>query len=118
MDLPVRREDWRQEATVDPLSIRPPGKMWTASEMQRIALGFRPVSMDDKWFLFMEADVLHFIRSWTGHSIFEARFSERSGGWLIEQLTVCGDSARYVRESDDADAQLVERLIEYLLVGR
>ena len=43
-------------------------RSFTAEEYTCLSRGLIPEVMEDKWFIFMEADRLYFHRSWTDHA--------------------------------------------------
>ena len=73
----VRKKDWqnsemskRNEHFEIPVTI--PEK-----KLDILRHGHLPQGMEDKWFWYMEGDVLHAHRSWTGYCIYIADFSEK-----------------------------------------
>ncbi len=112
----VTRGQWKNEPLVDSVPIPAPERLWTDDEMSRIRVGLLPVSMDDKWFMFMEHDLLHLHRSWTGHGIYEAQFVRDDDGYRITLAVVTSDGERYRRSSDATESALLERLIASLLL--
>lgn len=49
------------------------GMSFDANQTRNLKLGFVPSDQNEKWFLYHEADTLHFHRSWTGLKIFAVR---------------------------------------------
>ena len=82
-----------------PVAIPPPIMLLSQREMQKIALGHRPV-YDDRWLAFMEDDRLFFHRSWTGHGIYEATFAATETGFVMISACVEGDPARHGSDLD------------------
>ena len=91
----------------EPVAIPPPQMILSREEMQQIAVGYRPIDMNDKWLAFMEGDRLLLHRSWTGHGIYEVRFAAKGLSWTNEtgfmptSATVERDPRRY--NPDDFD---------------
>lgn len=112
----VTRSHWKFEPLIDPVPIPAPTRIWTEDEMTQIRLGLLPVSMDDKWFVFMEGDHLLLHRSWTGHGIYEAEFAEHENGYRITRAVVTSDGERYRRSSDATESARLERFIGSLLL--
>jgi ribA/ribD-fused uncharacterized protein len=100
-----------------PESVRPPARIWTDEEWARIALGYTSQDTDDRWHAFVEADRLFLHRSWTGIGIYEARFTQRAGGWAISELLVAGDRGTYQRRGDAYEAGVVVGLIDQYLLA-
>lgn len=112
----VTRSQWKNESLIDPVPIPAPARIWTDDEMAHIRFGLLPVSMDDKWFMFMEDNHLHLHRSWTGHGIYEAEFVRHESGHRIRRAVVTNDDERYRRSSDATESGLLERLVASLLL--
>ena len=68
----------------EPVAIPPPEMVLSREEMREIALGYRPIDMNDKWLAFMEDDRLFLHRSWTGYGIYEVRFAAKGFSWTNE----------------------------------
>jgi hypothetical protein len=77
--MPVSRDD--DKATPMP-SSRPLAysRMLSSAEVEGLLEGFKPLSMDDKWFFFAEEGVVHMHRSWTGEEIYSFRVSRLDDG--------------------------------------
>ena len=91
----------------EPVPIPPPEMILSREEMQEIAVGYRPIDMNDKWLAFMEDDRLFLHRSWTGHGIYEVRFAAKGFSWTNEigfmptSARVESDPRRYNPENLD-----------------
>lgn len=74
--------EWGTEEFVTP-ATSPWDVKLTGEKVERLRLGFKPMAMEDKWFVFADGDEVdgqegkagemrvHFFRSWTGMKIFE-----------------------------------------------
>lgn len=70
--MPVSRDDYK--ATPMPSSRALPYRRQLApAEVEGLLEGFKPRSMDDKWFFFVEEEVVHLHRSWAGEEIYALR---------------------------------------------
>jgi hypothetical protein len=56
-----------------------------------LVLGLKPLSMDDKWFLYFDNNILHGIRSWTGHEVFKCHFNFHNTQWTINRVEISDD---------------------------
>ncbi len=63
-------------------------KILTEEEYKYMTWGLIPMSMDDKWFIYLEDDWLYFHRSWTGLCIFEVRLEKFEDGYSIAEAWV------------------------------
>lgn len=57
-----------------------PDRIWSEEEWSRIQLGYRAVSMDERWHLFVEDDRLFSHRNWLGDGRHEAAFETLTAG--------------------------------------
>ncbi len=102
-----------------PQALDPPARIWTDAEWELISRGHTSRDMDDKWDIVVDGHWVHFHRSWTGHGIYDLRFSRVDGGWQIVEARVCGDRSWYRRDlTDEQEREQIERLITYLLTER
>ena len=51
---------------------------------ERLARGHIPESQDDRWFIYVEDDVVHIHRGWTGFSIFEIELAPSGDGYEVK----------------------------------
>ncbi len=84
-----------------PVPIPPPDMLISRDDMQAIALGYRPMDMNDKWLAFMEDDRLFLHRSWTGHGIYEVTFAAKETGFVATSARVEGNPRYYKPEGID-----------------
>jgi hypothetical protein len=92
-------------------------RSFTAQEYERIRLGFVPESMEDKWFMFTEADTLYIYRSWTGHCIYELHFTRQGERYTANEIFANRDQSQYTSLGVAYDERLLTFLIESLLLG-
>ncbi|MBI4760169.1 MAG: hypothetical protein ACOYYF_13050 [Chloroflexota bacterium] len=90
-------------------------RTFTEQEFDCLAHGLIPKSMDDKWFIFMENDVLSFHRSWTGVCIYQVHFDKRHA---ITAVWVNRDVQQYKETDNEYDQRLLNFLIDNLLLGQ
>lgn len=103
--------------TPQPLS-QLPDRVWTVSEWDRVQRGCRSQSMDEKWNIFAEGDIVFMHRSWTGYGIYEVSFSPLAdGGRKITSAAVETDRQRYLRTSDEYDRIMIELIISSVVLG-
>ncbi|MFI9723858.1 hypothetical protein ACIHFE_30080 [Streptomyces sp. NPDC052396] len=108
---------------IQPISTRRlmpllPRRIWSDSDWQRIQLGYRAPSMDQKWDVFTEDNVAFLHRSWTGFGIFEATFSPVDGGGRqITEGVVERDPERYRGQDDEYDCLIMELVLSAVVLG-
>jgi hypothetical protein len=88
---------------------------FTEEDYLRLKNGLIPEVMEDKWFIFMENNVLSFHRSWTGMCIYQAHFDNQ---YTITEVWVNRDSEQYKETDDEYDERLLNFLIDNLLLGK
>jgi O-acetyl-ADP-ribose deacetylase (regulator of RNase III) len=81
------------------------------AETRRLREGLMAFDMDHRWHFFVEDDLVHFHRSWTGNEIFQARLRPLEGGGAeLGDLVRNADPEEY--NGDDAAAvHAFDRLI-------
>ncbi|MBO2447057.1 ADP-ribosylglycohydrolase family protein [Actinomadura barringtoniae] len=110
--------DWKTKPMRSPEPLPAPERVWAPYEWEAIRRGLVPAEMEEKWFAYVEADRLHFHRSWTGYKIFEARFRSVPGGWQIADASVERDKAIYKSDDDGAaESARLHGMIDRLLLG-
>ena len=91
---------------------------YTDAEYQLIRRGLKPRVMENKWVIFMEGDVAHFHRSWTGECIFQLQFERGKGQFTTTLALVDNRSPNGARMGDEHEAELLHFLINNLLLGK
>ncbi len=89
-------------------------RTFTDGEFQRLQLGLVPESMDDRWFIFLEAGWLYFVRSWTGYCIFQVRL-QLDGPHQVLEAWANRDRRQYGSEGEAKDVELLTTLIDEIL---
>ena len=93
-------------------------RAFTENEYELIRHGVIPEAMEDKWFIFLEDDVLYFHRSWTGFCLYQVRIKKDGGQYRVVEALVNRDSNQYSATDDHYDANLLNFLIDnFLLQG-
>jgi hypothetical protein len=114
----MTRDDWKLREMPNSHSKIKVSRHFSAVEIEKIKLGFRPDSMDDHWFIFYEKDRLYIHRSWTGYCIYIVCFGNGARDYVAAELQANRNPKQY-GESDDAyDAHMVFWLIDHFLLGR
>jgi len=67
-------------------------RTFSEQEYNRLSVGFIPEEMEDKWFIFLENNVLFFHRSWTGVCIYEAHLDNNHS---VKEVWVNRDNEQY-----------------------
>ena len=115
MDKIANRSSWKTlplPAQRAKLNIE---RTFSEQDYLRLKHGLIPKAMEDKWFIFMENDVLSFHRSWTGMCIYEVHFDKQR---VMTEVLVNRDSEQYKETDNEYDEKLLNFLIDNLLLGR
>lgn len=115
---PVTRDEWKLHKMPKAHATIRVNRDFSAEEMKRIKLGFRPDSMDDHWFLFYEKDCLHIHRSWTGYCIYIVRFENEARDHVACQLQANRNPKQCGAGDDSYDMQMAFWVIDYFLLER
>ncbi|WP_460060608.1 hypothetical protein [Streptomyces sp. YKOK-I1] len=119
-DAPLTRESFRRLQPISAPKPVPqvPDRVWADEDWDRIQRGYRARDMDEKWNIFVEADVVFMHRSWTGLGVYEASFAPVAGGGRrISSALVEGDGERYRSMGDDYDRLMIELIISAIVLG-
>jgi hypothetical protein len=94
-----------------------PARVWADEEWERIKLGYRARSMDEKWNVFVDGNVAFLHRSWTGHAVFEATFSRVDRGWRISAAVAESHPKRAAKVSPQLNRVLLELVLSAIVLG-
>jgi len=102
--------------------LEPPGEMaplpyvasFSASEYSKMRRGFIPQDMDDKWYIYMDADDLFVHRASSGVCVYHVQFRELDGQHVVDYAEVVRD--RWM--DAEKDARHLESLICHGLLGK
>jgi hypothetical protein len=92
-------------------------RKFTEPEYERLCNGLIPDRMEDKWFIFLEDDILFLYRSWTGYCIYQLSLTRTDSTYAISRALVNRDPNQYTWVDDRYDEKLLMFLIDHLLLG-
>jgi hypothetical protein len=88
-------------------------RRFSPDEYQRLACGHIPESQDDRWFVYVEGDVAHIHRSWTGFCIFEVELTPSGDGYEVAAAWANRDPEQALDPAFDSVAgSLLDRLAQ------
>ncbi|MFG3229297.1 hypothetical protein ACGF07_31565 [Kitasatospora sp. NPDC048194] len=95
-----------------------PDRIWSDDEWERIQLGYRSRSMDEKWNVVVEGDVVFLHRSWTGFGVFEATFAPVEGGGrrIVSAVVEAGRGGPH-GSSADFECLMLELVLSAVVLG-
>ena len=114
----ITRSDGRTRPFPPARAALPLTRTFTYDEYIALALGYQPASPLEKWFIFLEEDVLFFHRAQTGSCIFQAPLERGATAVTLRAAEVNRDPEQYRNTADDYDAALLNYLIDRFLLGR
>ncbi|MDC5855721.1 hypothetical protein [Vibrio europaeus] len=83
------------------------------ADAEKLLCGYKPVDMEDKWFVYSENTWVYFIRSWTGHYIFGIELSDaRDGKLVVTSSWVNADTKQYRSQGREQDCRLLSGIIK------
>ena len=92
--------------------------VFSAAQFERISQGFTPRSMDDRWFIYLDALTLYVYRSWSGYCLFLVPFrADMNGGYRSVDVRVNRDPSQYRRTDNKYDESCLLLLIDNLLLS-
>lgn len=108
---------WQHEPFGDGVPL-PFAAAYSAAEFARIAEGFVPAQMEDKWFIFHEAPHLFLHRSWTGLPVYRLRLEPREEGVVVVEALWSNALATDDAAAREYEARLLDFLVAVLLLGQ
>ena len=112
------RSNWK---TLPPPKLREPLQFqatFSGSEYQLLQNGVIPKAMEDKWFIFLEGDSLHFHRSWTGAQMYCIRLRQEGEDWRVVDSWVNRVPEQYKGTDLAYDRELLRFLIDALMLRK
>jgi hypothetical protein len=113
------RESWTSVPLPEKRTSLSLQREFTQEEFELIRCGLIPEAMEDKWFIFLEENVLYFHRSWTGYCIYQLSLSKHGTTYTVVETFANRDPSQYsIGTNDGYDEELLNFLIDNLLLGR
>lgn len=116
------RDSWDNQPLSEKTILLPYNKSFNAQEYELLSYGFIPDSMEDKWFIYLENDVIYFHRSWTGICVFQIYLEKTFDGCQIKEAWVTSGNnsfnENYLRHENfiKENIDLLNRLIDVFLL--
>lgn len=93
-------------------------RTFTEEEYELIRQGSVPEVMENKWFIFLEEDVLYFHRSWTGFCMYQVTLTKDGAQYKVVEALANRDSSQHSTTDDHYDVNLLNFLIDNFLLQR
>lgn len=111
------RSSWKNEPMPSECKAIPYSAEFTGEDFERISGGLIPVDMEDKWFIYLEGNVLNFHRSWTGACVYKVEFAAEGDKRKVVRALARRDQ-KDIPYDDAYDAKLLQFLVSNLLLGK
>ena len=105
----AERGDWETKEMPEQQETFILKRAFSAKQMAVLRKGNIPKEMEDKWFWFMEGDMLFAHRSWTGVCIYQIHFKPDQN----HVVTVNRDPEQYTCDSIKEDAEKLNKLLNW-----
>lgn len=97
------REDWRVRPMPERRTVITLDRLYDAAAAKRIRKGWWPAAMEEKWFTWFDAPVLHMHRSWTGFCLYEVTMVPEGDGLRAVSAVVNRDPDQHGGTDDEVD---------------
>ncbi len=114
-DDTAKPDSWKTVPFGETVSI-PYRSGFSDKAYDQLKSGLIPEQMEDKWFIYFEADKLYFHRSWTGQPVFRVEFEKDDSVWLVVKAEI--DTNVLKNGNVDYQAELLNFLIANLMLGQ
>jgi hypothetical protein len=91
---------------------------YSREEYDKLSRGLVPRNMNNKWFVFLEDNWLHFYRDSSGFCIYKLKLVRDDDRYRVTEAYVNRDKSQYSGSDDDYDAKMLGWLIDNLLLGK
>lgn len=93
-------------------------KRYDALRSSLVARGFRPHSMDDRWHIHMDGDIIALARSWSGFRTHNIHVRWHGDELELVSVDVNRDTSQYKAESDATEAMKIVDIIDTAILRR
>ena len=114
----AKPDSWQTKPMPSDVAVLEYKAEFDSDEFNRISRGLIPEQMEDKWFIFLEGDILSFHRSWTGFCIYQIEFDQVGDMYSVRRATANRCRDQYEESSDLYDSKMLHFLISNLLLGQ
>ena len=115
---PAKKKDWKTTELPSKRESLDLQRTFTINEMDQISQGLIPKSMDDKWFIYSEANGIYFHRSWSGSCIYFIKIEKSMSEFEIVESWVNREPTQYSQSDIDYDLKLLSFLIDAHLLNK
>lgn len=93
-------------------------RRFSLDEYKIISQGYIPNSLDDKWFIFIEENIMFIYNSRAGTCIYQIIFQKSDDHYEIINVLVNRDPKEYINTNEIYDLHQVDFIIDWFLLGK
>ena len=112
------RNSWKSVALPNEYILLQYNEKFTEEEYLKISNGLIPKEMENKWFMYLEDQILYIHRSWTGHCIYQITLEKSDGIYKTKEVKVNRNKEQYTENDNEYDIKLLHFLISNFLLGK
>lgn len=114
----ARKNDWKTKEMPEEVDFFDLNKVISIKEYEQLCHGLIPSQMEDKWFIYVENDIVYFHRSWVGSCIYQTTIEKKENGIFLTSTVVNRNRDQYKFENNAHDQKLLDYLIDRLLLAK
>lgn len=111
------RESWKTVPFAEGIPL-PYSARFSAAQYELLRRGLVPKEMEDKWFIYFEAQYLYFHRSWTGQPAYRVKVETPGASAVVTEALLDASLGERPPEERAHHAKLVDFLVSNLLLGQ
>ncbi|MGP1993574.1 hypothetical protein D9V96_016960 [Zobellia laminariae] len=111
----TKSSDWKIEPMPKQTESFYSGRKLLFEEYSKLVMGFKPTSMDDKWFIYSQNESIYFHRSWLGHCIFIAKIVKSENDIFIGDITANKKPDQFGTSDIEVKKEMFNKLLDYVL---
>jgi hypothetical protein len=95
---------------------------FSLEQYEKIKLGLEPQMMEDKWYVYLEDNIVHCHRSWTGYEVYRAEIKPGNDGtnenaaYVITEIFAERNEEKYTCTDDKKDIESFAQVIAWLVL--
>ncbi|AMR34006.1 hypothetical protein A0256_22425 [Mucilaginibacter sp. PAMC 26640] len=111
----VKPHDWPITPMPETIAETVIDRKLSARECFFLSQGFKPREMEERWFMYREADWVYLHRSWTGFCVFKAKVEGQEDGCKLTMLLINRNTDQYKSNNLESDINEFNSIIDSLI---
>lgn len=109
----IKKNDWKTNPIPDTRENLGYENFFHDIDAEKLLSGYKPLDMEDKWFIYSEDGWVYFVRSWTGNHIFAIQLAgSPAGGANVISSWVNTNQDQYRSQGREQDIKLLNGIIK------